>query len=874
MQQRFLATLIFTLLSLLGFSQSGTVSGKVLDEDGEALPNVVITVKGNGTSFNTSSNVAGIFEFNIPSNTEFNIEFSSVSKINQRKTANLSDGEVLKWNIVLYDGNNKIDEVIIDGSTKVDRNVFLTQLDPKVQSKIPSVSGDITQLIVTQSLGVSVNSELGSGYNVRGGNFDENLVYVNDIEVYRPFLVRAGQQEGLSFPNPDMINSISFSAGGWEARFGDKLSSVLDITYARPDEFSGSAMASLLGASVHLQDKSKNEKLTYNTGFRYRSNRYVLGSLDTEGDYDPNYIDLQTYFTYQPKVNGAWNFDILGNYSRNRYNFVPQSRETNIGNINEALRLTIFFDGQERSQFETGFGAVSANYTPYPNKLYKFQFSAFKTQESETFDILGQYFLDELERDLGADEFGDVLRNLGVGSFLEHGRNYLDATVLTFNHKALIENENRNHKWRWGIRYQNERITDELREWVYIDSVGFSTPTSPSGQIILNDVIIGKNDVMSNRIMGHTQFEKAWSRDSISEWNFNAGVRGNYWDFTNEIVVSPRAVVSYRPNKTRLRQDSTGKEVAHKRDVLYKFAAGYYYQPPFYREMRRFDGSINTNIQAQKSIHFLTGIDYNFKSWGRDFKFIGELYYKNLAQIIPYEIDNVRIRYYADDISKGFTTGADFLVSGEFIKGVQSWIRASFLRSREDIVDDNFLEFYNSDGDLIIPGFTINDEVASTVEVDPGYIRRPTDQAFSFSMFFQDEMPKYPAWKVQVTGFYGTHLPYGPPGNSRADDILKTPSYRRVDIGLSRELFWERNKNIEKARNVKSPLTDTERNEILAKASKAKLKGGFVALEFFNLLGINNTINFTWIEAVNGRQYAIPNFLTGRRINLKFVIEF
>ena len=870
MQIRFINVIFSLLLSAAVLAQTAEINGVIVDETGEGLPNVNILITGEDVFLSELSDTNGRFKISVPVDTDLKIEFSFIGKTKVRK-ANLKDGEKKTYRIVLP-LSTSLGDVNVDGEN---RTVFANELKPKLINKIPSINNDISSVVLYQGLGVSVTSELGSSYNVRGGNFDENLVYVNDIEVYRPFLVRAGQQEGLSFPNPDMINSMQFSSGGFEARYGDKLSSVLDIQYTRPSEFSGSVMASLLGGSLHLEDQSKNELFTYNTGFRYKSNSYVLGSLDTQGDYNPNYIDFQTYLTYRPAKDSPWNFDVLGNYSRNRYNFVPQSRETNIGNINEALRLTIFFDGQERSQFETGFGAISANYIPSYGTLLKFQLSAFKTQESETFDILGQYFLDELERDLGSDGFGDVLQGLGVGSFLEHGRNYLDASVITLNHKGIkhFRNEKEDfQKIRWGVRVQRETIDDQLREWVYLDSVGFSTPVNPSNQILLNDVIIAQNKVESMRTMAYAQYERGGRLTNGADWTTSSGIRANYWTFNNDVVVSPRAVFSYKPNKYKLATDSAGKSKKVYKDILYKFSAGYYYQPPFYREMRRFNGSINETIKAQRSIHVVAGTDYNFKAWDRPFKFKGELFYKRLGRIIPYEIDNVRIRYYADDIAKGYTAGADFLVNGEFIEGIQSWVRVSFLSSKENIENDSFTNYINTDGDIIVPGFTFNQEIADSVLVEPGVIRRPTDQAFTFSMFFQDEMPSYPDWKVQLTAFYGTNLPYGPPGNTRADDILKTPPYRRVDVGLSRTLFSQRTLDLEKALDEDSDLTDDRRDEILGE--KHTLKSGFVSLEFFNLLGINNTINYTWIEAVNGRQYAIPNFLTGRRINLKLVLEF
>ncbi len=553
---------------MISLSQTATITGIVVDETGSGVPsaNIIFTAY-NVTDYKTADD-NGRFTLTVPANTDVTVQYSFTVKT-RTEVYNLKQGSTKNVKIVLNLNTGLGDAIVTDEQ----RTVFNTELKPVVLNKIPSINNDISSIIVYQALGVSVTSEFGSSYNVRGGNFDENLVYVNDIEVYRPFLVRAGQQEGLSFPNPDMVNSIQFSSGGFEAKYGDKLSSVLDIQYTKPSDFSGSVTASALGGSLHIQDRSENGLFTHNSGIRYKTNRYVLGSLDTQGDYNPNYIDFQTYLSFKTQEYSTWSFDFLGNYSRNRYNFIPQTRETNIGNINEALQLTIFFDGQEQSQFETGFGAISANYTPSLGTLMKFQLSAFKTQESETFDILGQYRLDELERDLGSDDFGDVFQNLGIGSFLEHGRNFLNATVITLNHKGLkvlFDEKDKKERLRWGIRFQQEVINDQLREWVFLDSVGFSTPINPSDQILLNDVIVAENNVQSMRAMTYAQYERGGILDNGANWTMNAGVRANYWTFNNDLVVSPRAVFSYKPNKYELVTDSAGNQKKVYKDILYK----------------------------------------------------------------------------------------------------------------------------------------------------------------------------------------------------------------------------------------------------------------------------------------------------------------
>jgi hypothetical protein len=723
--------------------------------------------------------------------------------------------------------------------------------------ELPMVSQGVEGLL-TGALGVVLRNELSSAYSVRGGSYDENLIYVNDIEVYRPFLVRVGQQEGLSFPNVDMIGSIAFSAGGFEARYGDKLSSVLDIKYKKPTEMRASLMASLLGGSVHFEDASKNRRFTHITGIRYRTYQYILGSLDTQGEYRPWFSDLQTYLTYD--ISERLEVGFLGSYSQNNYNFRPETRETEFGPLNETLRLTVFFEGEERTKHETGFGALAFDYKASKVSLLKFTTSFFATQEKEHFDILGEYRLDEVERDLGNDEFGEVVRNRGVGGYLNHARNNLEARVYAMALKGFHDFER--HYFQWGANYQHEQIFDRINEWQMLDSagyslihpsdsVGYSNPSvQPSQQIVFPYVLKTDLSLQSNRVSAYIQ--DSWSvrlkNDALITTNF--GVRANYWDYSQQLVVSPRGNISYKPKWEKQLNDST----VLSRDVVFKFATGYYYQPPFYRELRDFNGVLNPEIRAQKSIHFVLGSDLNFMFWGRPFKFISELYYKHLIDIIPYEIENVRIRYYADNNANGYATGIDLKLNGEFIAGIESWASISLMQTKENIDDDYFIDYYNASGEQIYPGYTADQVAVDSVLFIPGLIPRPTDQRLNFNLFFQDEMPSWPRFKVHLSLLYGTGLPFGPPSQERYKDTLRTPSYKRIDIGFSYDI-------------VSSTKPKSER-----KAFK-NISSATLSAEIFNLFGSNNIVSYQWIRDTSNRSYAIPNYLTNRLLNVKFVVR-
>lgn len=685
-------------------------------------------------------------------------------------------------------------------------------------------------------MGVSSNNELSSGYSVRGGNFDENLVYVNDIEVYRPFLVRSGQQEGLSFANPNMVQNINFSAGGFEAKYGDKLSSVLDITYRKPTKFAGNASASFLGGNLQLEGISKNRLVAWNVGGRYRTNSYLLKNLDTKGEYRPSALDVQSFLTFD--INPRFKMEFLGNISNNRYLVIPASRQTTFGTVTNAQKLTVYFDGRELMQYTTYMGGLSATYKPTGKTKLKLIGSAYRAKEEELYTIQGQYFIDQLEADLGKETFGQVAFNRGIGTFLNNGRNYLTATVYNVEHKGSHQFNNDN-ELLWGIREQLENIKDRLGEWKTVDSAGYATPYSPVA-INLTDVYKTKVDLASSRTQGYFQYNHTRVLKDSSNFKFTGGVRANYWTVNNQLVISPRVTIAYKPN--------------WKSDWLFKLSGGLYYQPPFYREIRDISGTIHTNVKAQRSTHFVFTSDYIFRMWKRPFKVIMSAYFKELSDIVPYEIDNVRIRYFANNNTKGYTTGADFRINGEFVKTVESWATIGFLRTYEYSKDNIHYDYYNSDGKLIT-GSLFNQTKADSQLVDPGYIPRPTDQLVTFGMFFQDYFPKLPTLKFNLNIQFGSGLPFGPPTHKRWQQVLRMPPYRRVDAGFAYNVI-------------------KENREFKRKNVFNNLKEMWIFLEVFNLLQVNNTVSYTWIQDVTGNRYAIPNYLTNRQINLRLQIRF
>ncbi len=835
-------TFLFAVLtSTLAFAQDkAIVKGNVVDEAGKKLFGVNVSVLGFPGGSSTDDN--GSYQIEVPSGKDIELAFSFIGMQLKRIPARLEPNESLSLDIIMQKSSTPLPAVEVKDRQRTP--VTFIKLDPKSVEQIPNASGNFEAILKTFP-GVVSNNELSSQYSVRGGNYDENLVYVNDVEIYRPYLIRSGQQEGLSFINPDMVESVLFSAGGFDAAYGDKMSSVLDITYRRPEKFGGSVYLGLQGAGFHLEGLSKNERFSYLTGVRYKTNQYILRSLETKGEYKPNFADAQALLNY--KLTKRTEISLLGNYSFNQYQVVPENRETEFGTVNEALRLTIYFDGQEVDKYNTLTGAVTLSHNVTDSFNIKFIASAYRSDENESFDILGQYFIDELENDLSSDNFGDVAFNRGIGTFLDHARNELDINVYSFEHKGSLQSQVVD--WKWGARYQHEKINDLISEWNYIDSAEYSLPHPPDNiggagdpnQLIeLQEVIKTRSKLSSNRMSGFIQGSLLLGKSEL--FSVTGGLRANYWDLNDELVISPRASIAFFPD--------------WEKRWNFRFATGIYFQPPFYRELRDFQGNVHTDVKAQKSIHFILGADHTFLAWGREFKFVTEGYYKKLENLVPYKIDNLRIRYFGENNSDGYATGVDFRINGDFVPGVQSWASLSFLKTEEDIRNDDYYKYYNSDGDLIVPGYTFNDIPTDSSLVSPGNIARPTDQRLTFSLFFQDYLPKFPTFKMNLTLVYGTGLPFGPPGEDRYKDLLRFPSYRRVDIGFQKIIIDE----------------DNPKDHRLKFANK--LKSLWIGLEIFNLLQVNNTVSYLWVTDVTNRTYAVPNYLSARTLNLRLQARF
>lgn len=816
MKQPFIILLfLFAALLSSGLSaQNTTLEGIVRDNNDLVLEFVSVAIQGTTTG--TTTNAAGFFSLRITPGVKHTIVFSYLGYEQRRMEIELSPGENRTLNVFLTPLSTTLPDVEV-----TERQIISSQyikIDPKLTTLIPGPGSGVENLLKTMP-GVSSTSELSSQYSVRGGNFDENLVYVNGIEIYRPFLVRSGQQEGLSFVNSSLISSITFSAGGFDAKYGDKMASVLDITYKTPTEFKGSFSMSLLEGSLHLEDALADNRLTYLFGVRHKSNQYLLGTLDTQGDYKPEFTDVQTLVNYS--FNNEWDLSFLGNYSRNQYLFRPERQETRFGSIFETSRqFTVLFEGQERDLFLTAFGALSLNFQPEEGQKFQLITSVFQTDETENFDIKGRYLLERVETDFGSSEFGQPTGTpLGAGTFHNHARNYLNAIVWNIEHKGEIASGDNTLKW--GVKYQYEDIYDRLGEWTMVDSAGYAIPRQPADAILLQDTVNTQIMLQSSRISGFVQ--NSWEFGSNhGRYILTAGVRSNYWSYNNQWLVSPRATLLYKP-------------LWAPRMVL-RASGGLYHQPPFYKELRDFQGNLNPDIKAQESRQVVLGAEYNMQFWGRPFKYTGEIYYKHFKNLIPYELDNVRIRYYANNNAKGYGTGIDMKLNGEFVPGVESWASLSIMQTREKIEGTYYLD---SDGN----------------QVPLGYMPRPTDQRFAFSIFFQDFLPRNPTYKVNLALIYGSGLPVTPPTRQKSQNPWYMPPYRRVDIGFSKELIGARS-----SFGDKNPLRH--------------INSMWIAAEVFNLLEINNTISYLWIKDVSNQYYAIPNYLTSRLINVKLIAEF
>lgn len=805
----------FLIVTSFVFAQKARIKGVILNDNNQPIENVSVISSNQSTKTNKN----GFYILEIESNKEVVITFSHLNFKKSTYKVNLKTNEDFELNPKLSIKEDIIEEVVINAKNRKDFD-GKTMISPVVIRRIPGANAGVENIIKTLP-GVYSNNELSTSYAVRGGNYDENLVYVNEIEVYRPFLIRSGQQEGLSFTNTDLVENIDFYAGGFQAKYGDKLASVLDISYRKPVSFHAGLEASLLGGSFFAEGVSKNQKWSNITGVRYRNNSLLVKSQETQTNYRPSFLDIQSLFSFTP--NTKWNFSFLGNIAQNNYNYEPTTRQTNFGTVNEPIALLIDYEGQEKDKYRTYFGALKAVFEPNSSTKYKWISSIYHTVEQEYYDILAQYRLGEVDANIGSETFGDVVYSRGIGSQLNHARNNLDALIVTNEFKGQYK-LNKKNQIEWSIKHNIEDIRDRLVEWEVIDSAGFSLPNpildyindqpyNPyTGPLAPYQNVRAKNHTTINRFMAFAN----WNNEGkIGEHKYyiNAGVRGQSWFVTNNgisgdnhMTFSPRAQFILRPN--------------WKRDMLFRFSTGFYNQPPFYRELRGYDGSVNENVKDQKSIHFVLGHDYSFKMWSRPFKLVSEAYYKHLWDVNTYTIDNVRIRYRANNEATAYVYGVDARLNGEFVPGVESWFTFGYLKTEEN-------------------------------QNNKGYIARPTDQRLKFAILFQDYMPNIPNLKMYLNLVYNTGLPGGSPAYSDPYVYqMRLNDYRRADAGFS-YVF----------KDSKLGLNKRWLNNF------SELSLGF---EIYNMFNNQNAITNTWVRDVYTKsQYGVPNYMTTRTFNLK-----
>lgn len=811
--------LLFSLVTTLVSAQTATIKGLVFDENNNPISGVNVLAGEKGVM----TTLDGAYSLEIPANQDVTIIYSYVGFKNSRLTVNLLPNEDFEFNPTLNVNIEQIGVVEIDVKRRK-RVEGIVSLSPETIRKIPGANSGVENVLLSLP-GVSNNNELSTQYAVRGGNYDENLVYVNEIEVYRPFLIRSGQQEGLSFVNSDLTSSVDFSAGGFQAKFGDKLSSVLDITYRRPTNFEASADLSFLGASVSVGGKSNNGRLTGIVGLRYRDNSLFVNAKETETNFRPRFADAQTYLSY--KISNKFELGILGNLSINDYQYEPLSRQTNFGTIADPRALLVFYEGQEEDRYNTYFGALKGTYIVSENYTAKFIGSIYQTTEQEYFDILAQYRLGEVNNSIGDENLGEVEFSEGIGSQLTHARNDLDALIVNFEHKGNIKLQENNVEY--GIKYTLEDIRDRVQEYEIIDSAGFSIrpPISDfandqpyeayDSPIVPYTSIRAENDVQISRISGYAQWSRRTSLGSSELW-LNAGVRAQNWNVSglgieskSQTVVSPRAQISLKPNWDM--------------DMLFRLSGGMYHQPPFYRELRDSTGTVRPEVKAQQSIHIVLGNDYSFDLWNRPFTLNSELYYKSLTDVNPYTLENVRIRYRARNNAIAYAYGLDLRLAGEFVPGTESWISIGYLKTEENI-DDR------------------------------GYIFRPTDQRLKIGVLFQDYVKIIPDLKMYLNMVYNTGLPGGSPSYADPYDFqTRLPDYKRADLGVNYVIIHDKKR----------------KDSGLLKSFKELTIGA----EIFNIFDVQNSITNTFVRDVYTKvQYAIPNYLTPRVFNVRVTAKF
>lgn len=812
-----LTFLLFLLFTTIICAQNANVKGVIKNEFKEPVRGAAVSASKYGTV--TDKN--GEYSLTVPAEIEITITVSHVTYTTFQKKVTIPKNKTLRFSPTLSVKVELMDEVMVKNSKKEAQGMLSVNAANAI--KIPGANSGVETVLLTLA-GVNNNNELSTQYNVRGGNFDENLVYVNGIEVYRPFLIRSGQQEGLSFVNENLVQNVNFSAGGFQAKYGDKLSSVLDITYRTPTEFAAGISASLLGGSANVEGTLFKNKLSVLAGVRYRNNSLLINSKEIETTSNPNFTDAQLYLSYL--INSKFKLDFLGVFSQNNYNFTPKSRRTKFGTVSDPLELIVYYNGQEKDAFKTSFGALNGTYIVNENLNLGLTASVYHTLEQEHYDIYANYNLGEVNSDFSSNDFGDVEFSEGIGSQLNHARNDLDGLISTIEFKGTYKKKG--HQFDFGLKYKNEDIRDRIKEWEVIDSVGFSVrpphhipneqPYEPYTEPITPyQYINAQNDVQIDRLVGFVQYSKSTFINNHKIW-YNAGLRTHNWNVQGEGIESTSQFIFSLRGQFAIKPDWNS-------DMLFRISGGMYSQPPFYKEMRNYAGEVIPTVDAQKSFQVVIGNDYSFDLWSRPFKLVSEVYYKGMTDVNIYTVDNVQVRYIANNNAVAYATGLDLRLNGEFVPGTESWISIGFLKTEENY--DNM-----------------------------GYIARPTDQRFKFGMLFQDYIPNIPSIKMYLNLVYNTGVPGGSPAYTNPYDYQnRLNDYKRADIGVS-YVFTD-------AKN--------QRDEGWLK----NFKELSVGVEIFNLFDVQNSITNTWVRDVYSKQYyAIPNYMTPRVFNVKLNMKF
>ena len=788
----FILQIIFLCAFVSAQAQTFTLSGRVIDENNDPVEFASVSCPKQGKM--TMTSLKGDYSLQLQSADSVEIRFSMVGYKTKVRTLRRPRGKQT-MQVVLHSSDNALSEVTITG--KRIETGQTQELSKEHLKSMPSTTGNAVEEMIQSQAGVSTHSELSSQYNVRGGSFDENSVYINNVEIFRPFLVRSGQQEGISVINPDMVEKIGFSTGGYEARYGDKMSSALNIEYRRPKRFEASATASMLGASAFVG--MSNKKFSWSNGLRYKTTKYLLGSMDTKGEYQPTFIDYQTYLTYSP--NKRWDIKFLGNISDNHYNFTPEDRETNFGTMENVKAFKVYFDGQEKDVFRTFFGSLGITRKFNENTSLSFIASAFNTREQEKYDIQGQYWLTQTE----------TSENLGVGTYFQHTRNYLKAHVESA--KLLFKTKQKKHDIEAAFTYKWEHIEENSVEYEMRDSSKYSIPHTGKDLYMIYSMR-AKNTLTANRVEAYAQDTYRFTgSEGKTLYTLNYGLRLAYWSFTKETILSPRLSLGIIP--------------AFNENITMRFATGLYYQAPFFKEIRDTTttngityASLNRKAKSQRSIHFIAGFDYRFKMNDRPFKFTAEAYYKALGNLVPYSVNNVKVVYYGDNMCSGHAAGLDLKLFGEFVPGTDSWVSLSLMNT--------------------------------SMKLNGKSIPLPTDQRYAVNLFFTDYFPGTTRWKMSLKLALADGLPFSAPHRELESNVFRAPAYKRADVGLNYRIID--NSDRHKKRNP--------------------IRNLWVGAECLNLFGINNVNSYYWITDVTGQQYAVPNYLTGRQINVKLSVDF